>query len=64
MAVGSSGRVVIELSPEFKQELHELLRRRGTSLKSWFIDQATEFIEENAQQLKLSLDEALGENQK
>ena len=64
MAVGSSGRVVIELSPELKQELHELLRRRGTNLKTWFIDQATDFIEENSEQMELGLNEPPGENRR
>jgi hypothetical protein len=61
MAVGSSGRVVIEVNPELKQQLHELLRRRGTNLRAWFIDQAVEFIEENDGQLDLELEEPTAE---
>lgn len=57
MPVGSSGRVVIEVNPELKHQLHELLRRRGTNLRAWFIDQAIDFIEENSGQLELGLEE-------
>ncbi len=57
MPVGSSGRVVIEVNPELKHQLHELLRRRGTNLRAWFIDQAIDFIEENSGQLDLGLEE-------
>ena len=58
MAVGSSGRVVIEVNPELKHQLHELLRRRGSNLRTWFIAQAIDFIEENSGQLELGLDES------
>ena len=58
MPIGSSGRVVIEVSPELKHQLHELLRRRGTNLKEWFVDQAVEFLEKNNDQLELKLDES------
>lgn len=63
MPVGSSGRVVIEVNPELKQQLHELLRRRGTNLRSWFIVHAIEFIEENAGQLELELDQSAEERE-
>lgn len=63
MPVGSSGRVVIEVNPELKHQLHELLRRRGTNLRAWFIDQAVDFIEENSGQLELGLDEPSGEDE-
>ena len=63
MPVGSSGRVVIEVNPELKHQLHELLRRRGTNLRAWFIDQAVDYIEENSGQLDLGLDERSEENE-
>lgn len=63
MPVGSSGRVVIEVNPELKHQLHELLRRRGTNLRAWFIDQAVDFIEENSGQLELGLDEPAEESE-
>jgi|LakMenEpi03Aug12_release.lakeMendotaPanAssembly.Ray.scaffolds.fasta_scaffold225131_3 hypothetical protein len=49
MAQGSSGRVVIDLEPEFKQLLHETLKSKGISLKHWFIEQAETLCEEHQQ---------------
>ena len=63
MAVGSSGRVVIEMNPELKQQLHELLRRRGTNLKEWFVIQASDFVNKNGNQLGLGLDNPDAENE-
>ena len=44
MAIGSSGRIVIEVDPELKQELHKLLRQNGTNVKEWFTSHAQEYI--------------------
>ena len=49
MARGSSGRVVLVVEPELKQELYVELARRGLTLKAWFIDQATRFLETSRQ---------------
>ena len=49
MAQGSSGRVVIDLEPEFKQLLHETLKSKGISLKHWFLKQAEALCEEHRQ---------------
>ena len=49
MAVGKSGRIVIEVDPELKQELYTALSRRGLHLKSWFLDQVTELLEDGEQ---------------
>ena len=38
MAVGTSGRVVIEMSPDEKAELHKRLRKQGKSLRQWFLE--------------------------
>ena len=40
MARGPSGRVVIEMDPELKRELHAALVADGSTLKEWFISQA------------------------
>jgi len=40
MAQGKSGRVVVDLDPEFKEELHQTLKQRGITLKQWFIGHA------------------------
>ena len=45
MAIGSSGRIVIEVDPEHKQRLHKLLRANGTNVKEWFTDQAVDYLD-------------------
>ena len=49
MARGSSGRVVLVVEPELKQDLYVELARHDLTLKAWFIDQATRFIETSRQ---------------
>jgi len=49
MAVGKSGRVVIELEPEFKRELHAALQRDGTCMKDWFIEAAERYLANRGQ---------------
>lgn len=45
MAVGQSGRIVIEVDPELKKELYLALSCRGLPLKSWFLEQVMELLE-------------------
>tara|TARA_R110001583_G_scaffold85875_1_gene224973 strand:- start:18200 stop:18391 length:192 start_codon:yes stop_codon:yes gene_type:complete len=40
MAIGSSGRLVIEVDPELKKKIHDAVRARGLTLREWFIRQA------------------------
>lgn len=49
MARGPSGRVVIIVEPELKQELYVELVRRELTLKDWFIGQATHFLNKSHQ---------------
>ncbi len=56
MSIGNSGRIVIEIEPELKQELHTALRGDGTNLKSWFLERVDQFLTDKGQ-LSLSLDE-------
>lgn len=49
MARGESGRLVIEVDPEFKTSLYSVLARNGTTLKDWFIASALRFVEEQMQ---------------
>lgn len=49
MSVGGSGRIVIEMAPDMKRELHAALSRDGQTLKSWFIVRAEEYIRNNRQ---------------
>jgi hypothetical protein len=57
MSVGKSGRVVIEIEPEFKQELYDALGKEGRSLKSWFIENAETFLSAKGQ-ISLSLSDS------
>ncbi len=38
MAIGKSGRVVIDLSPEHKQAIHTAIRGQDKNLKQWFLE--------------------------
>ena len=42
MAIGSSGRIVIDLTPEEKSALHAAVRAKGLSFKSWVLQKASE----------------------
>ena len=44
MAIGSSGRIVIEVDPKLKRKLHKLLRENGTNVKEWFTDHAVDYV--------------------
>jgi hypothetical protein len=43
MARGGSGRVVIEVDPSLKHELYSALATSGSTLKDWFVRQATSY---------------------
>lgn len=38
MAVGKSGRIVIEIDPELKEQLHKAVKMQGKTLKEWFAE--------------------------
>ena len=38
MAIGNSGRVVIDLTPEQKKAIHEAIKNDGKNLKQWFLE--------------------------
>lgn len=40
MAIGSSGRLIIELDPEVKKKLHAAVKRGGMTMKEWFEEKA------------------------
>lgn len=58
MSIGNSGRIVIEVDPELKQQLYEALGKEQMTLKSWFLDNAEEFLATRSQ---MRLELALGE---
>ena len=46
MAIGDSGRVVLEIDPDFKREFYGTLTKEGTTLKQWFLEQAQSYMEQ------------------
>ncbi len=38
MAKGNSGRIVVEIDPELKNELYDALGEQGLNLKQWFLE--------------------------
>ena len=54
MAKGPSGRIVVEIDPELKNELYEALKKEGLHMRDWFLANTKEFIK-NRSQLKLQL---------
>lgn len=48
VSIGTSGRVVIEIDPVLKRELHSVLARRGMTLKDWFLSKADDCISSEA----------------
>jgi len=55
MARGDSGRIVVEIDPNLKDELYTQLKRNGYTLKDWFLDAVDGYLQ-TADQLDLDLD--------
>ena len=55
MGIGASGRIVIEIQPDVKQELYEALAEENKSLKKWFLEHVEEYLAANKTQMKLEL---------
>jgi len=49
MAVGKSGRIVLEVEPELKQRLYSILALENKTLKDWFILTANDHIRSREQ---------------
>jgi hypothetical protein len=49
MAKGKSGRLVIEIDPDLKQELYRVLDKEGLSLKAFFLGNVEQLLEEKGQ---------------
>jgi hypothetical protein len=49
MSIGKSGRIVIEVEPDIKQELYEVLGKEGKSLKAWFLENAQSYLADKGQ---------------
>ena len=49
MAKGSSGRLVIEIDPDLKQELYQALEDEGLNLKQWFLGNVADYLDHRVQ---------------
>lgn len=49
MPRGKSGRIVLEVDPDEKQELYEALEKDGFTLKDWFLSQARSYMRNRSQ---------------
>lgn len=49
MPQGKSGRIVIDVDPEFKQELYRALALQSSTLKDWFLENAHRLCDETTQ---------------
>jgi hypothetical protein len=49
MAIGESGRIVLEVEPLLKRRLYSVLQLEHTSLKDWFIARAEEYMQSQQQ---------------
>ena len=47
--IGKSGRIVIEIEPEMKQQLYSALAAKGLNLKEWFIENVDEYLDDYGQ---------------
>ncbi len=56
MSIGNSGRIVIEIDPNFKKQLYSALKIEGVSLKAWFLENAEHLLAQKSQQQPLPLD--------
>ncbi|MEX2979328.1 hypothetical protein AB4J97_20690 [Serratia fonticola] len=52
MAIGRSGRIVLEVDPVLKKKLYSLLAMESISLKEWFITKAQEKIAIDANKIE------------
>lgn len=50
MARGKSGRVVLEIDPELKQQLYYALETNRQTMKEWFVSEANSLIYGHKQQ--------------
>ncbi|WP_263322297.1 hypothetical protein [Endozoicomonas sp. Mp262] len=49
MAIGNSGRIVIEVPTELKREIHTALKASGLTMKEWFLKQVEAELLKKAQ---------------
>ena len=56
MARGQSGRIVLEVTPELKNELYSAIAKKGMTLKDWFINNAEQYIKYQVTEKQLTFD--------
>lgn len=49
MAIGESGRIVLEIEPELKRRLYSTLALENKTLKQWFVALAEQHIDRQQQ---------------
>ena len=49
MARGSSGRIIIEIYPDFKKKLYDVLQKENLTLKDWFLNNADQYLKDRGQ---------------
>ena len=49
MAIGESGRIVLEIDPELKRRLYSTLALENKTLKEWFIAMAVQHVDTQQQ---------------
>lgn len=49
MAIGESGRIVLEIDPELKRRLYSMLALENKTLKEWFVALAIQHIDSQQQ---------------
>lgn len=49
MAIGESGRIVLEIDPELKRRLYSILALENKTLKEWFVALAVQHIDTQQQ---------------
>lgn len=63
MARGQSGRIVLEVDPELKNELYSAISKKGMTLKDWFVDTAEQYIKYQVSEKQLTFDFLLTSSQ-
>jgi len=61
MAIGESGRIVLEIDPELKRNLYSVLALENKTLKEWFILMADNYVQNQRQPDLFSLSQKAGE---
>ena len=49
MAKGNSGRIVIEIDPDLKEQLYLALKKEELTMKEWFVSNADGFLKDRLQ---------------